>query len=132
MRYLAGFVLVLALVASPLIVSAQGTDRGWVDEFYPELAPREAPQPPPGKPALEPTPEEPAQSSEPATEEPTLKLELDDAAVEVAPGYPPRFDEMKLRVKRARIGVITTAGAIVVGAVLMGVGGGQCLLLTHP
>ena len=33
---------------------------------------------------------------------------------------------MELRVKRARIGVVTTAGAFVVGTVLMGVGYAGC------
>jgi hypothetical protein len=57
MRYLFGFMFLLAgLVALPLSVSAQDTDRGWVDEFYPELAPRERPKAPPPEQA----PEEPA------------------------------------------------------------------------
>lgn len=70
--------MVLAgLVALPLSVSAQDTDKGWVEEFYPELAPRESPQAPPP----EPVPKEPV--SEPAPEEPALQLKLDDAGVVV-------------------------------------------------
>jgi hypothetical protein len=120
MRDLIGFVLAFALLASPLSVSAQGTDKGWVEEFYPELAPREAPQPPPPEPASEPTPEEPA--PEPAPGEPALQLKLDDSGVEVAPGHRPTFDEMELRVKRARIGVFASTGVLGLSTVFIVVG----------
>ena len=65
MRYLVGFVFLLALVASPLSVSAQTGEEGETTE--PNL-------------------QEPAPPSEPA-----LKLELDAAGVEVAPS-PPRTE----------------------------------------
>ena len=81
MPYLVSIVLALTLVASPLSVSAQGTDKGSGKEFDPELAPTEARQPPPREPALEPTPEEPA--IEGTIEEPALQLELDDDGIEV-------------------------------------------------
>jgi hypothetical protein len=99
MRYLVGFVFVLALVSAPLAVSAQAGEEGATPE--PNL-------------------EEPAPSAEPASEEPALRLELDDAGVEVAPS-PPRtadgytLDEMELRVKRARTGLIVSAGVYVIG-----------------
>ena len=111
MRHLVGFLIPLAMMASSAVVSAQGTDKGWAEELYPELAPREASQPPPS---------EPAQSSEPAAGEPALELKLDDSGVEVAPSHPPELDEMELRVKRARIGLISTAALSAVGAVFMG------------
>ena len=102
--------MVLAgLVALPLSASAQEAEEGWLEEFYPELAPREPPHPPP---------REPASSSEPAPDEPALQLKLDDAGVEVAPSYPPRFDEMELRVKRARTGLIVNSAILVVGVAL--------------
>jgi hypothetical protein len=64
--------------------------------------------------------QEPEPSSEQVPEEPALQLKLDDAGVEVVPS-PPRtadgytLDEMKLRVKRARIGLLSTAGVSLVG-----------------
>ena len=110
--------MVLAgLVAAPLSASAQDTDKGWVEEFYPELAPRESPQAPPP----EPVPKEPV--SEPAPEEPALQLKLDDAAVEVVPP-PPRtpdgytLEEMDVRVRRARIALGLTTVPIFVGFIL--------------
>ena len=99
MRYVVGFVFVLGLVSAPLAVSAQAGEEGATPE--PNL-------------------EEPAPSAEPAPEEPALQLKLDAAGVEVAPS-PPRtadgytLDEMELRVKRAKIGLWSTAGATVVG-----------------
>jgi hypothetical protein len=100
MRYLVGFVLVLALVASPLSTSAQDAEEGATSE--PNIV------------------QEPAPSSEPAPEEPALQLKLDDAGVGVTPS-PPRtadgytLEEMELRVQRARIGRWSSAGAFVVG-----------------
>jgi hypothetical protein len=107
-RYILGFVLALRLVTSPLSVSAQAVEEG---------------------PTQEPQVEEPAPTptSESAPEEPALQLEVDGAGVDVVPS-PPRtpdgytLEEMELRVKRGRIGVITTAGVAFVGVVLVGVG----------
>ena len=105
MRYLFGFLFVCALVGtSPLSVSAQAGEEGATPE--PNL-------------------QEPAPSSEPASEEPALQLKLDAAGVEVAPS-PPRtvngytLHETELRVKRAKIGLWSTAGVTVVGGVIWG------------
>jgi hypothetical protein len=68
----------------------------------------------------EPNLQEPVPLSEPAPEEPALQLKLDDTGVGVTPS-PPRtadgytLEEMELRVKRAKIGLWSTAGATVVG-----------------
>jgi hypothetical protein len=75
----------------------------------------------------EPNLQEPAPSSEPASEEPVLQIELTPAGVDVAPSQPRTVDgytleEMELRVRRARIGLLSTTGVAVVGAVLFGVG----------
>ena len=129
MRYLFGFMFLLAgLVALPLSVSAQDTDRGWVDEFYPELAPRERPKAPPPEQA----PEEPA--TEPAPEEPALQLRLDDAGVEVVPGYPPSFVEIERRMKKAKVGLGVSAGVSAVGLAmgLAAAGGSLCLSWDDP
>jgi hypothetical protein len=109
--------MVLAgLVALPLSASAQEAEEGWLEEFYPELAPRE---PPPQQPSPSPerAPKEPA--IEATTEQPAFELRLDDAGVEVAPGYPPRFDEMELRVKRARIGLVSSGISMFAGTVIL-------------
>ena len=64
-------------------------------------------------------------SSEPALEESVLQLRVDDASVEAVPS-PPRtsagytLEEMELRVKRAKIGLWSTAGATVLGGVIIG------------
>ncbi len=104
MRYLVSFVFVLALVGSPLSVSAQAGEEDTTSE--PNL-------------------EEPAPSSEPAPEEPALQLKLDDAGVGVTASPPRTADgytlhEMELRVRRAKIGLWSTAGATVVGGVIIG------------
>jgi hypothetical protein len=110
MRYLVGFACVLAaLVASPLSVSAQ------VEEEV-----------------TEPTVEEPA--PEPAPEEPALQLQLDDAGVEVVPSQPRTDDgytleEMDVRVKRARIGLITSAAVFPVGIALLSVGAANACIV---
>jgi hypothetical protein len=62
-----------------------------------------------------------------ASEEPALQLQLDSAGVKVVPSPPPTADgytleEMDLRVRRARIGLLSTAGATIVGAALFGAG----------
>jgi hypothetical protein len=100
MRYLFGFLCVCALVwTSPENANAQDAE--------------EAATP-------EPSLQEPAPSSKPAPEEPALQLKLDDTGVGVVPS-PPRttdgytLEEMELRVKRARIGRLSSAGAFVVG-----------------
>jgi len=105
MGWLFGLGMVLAaLVALPQNTSAQDIEEGATPE---------------------PTAEEPAPSSEPAPEEPALKLELDAAGVDVAPS-PPRtadgytLEEMELRVKRAKIGLWSTAGATILGGVMIG------------
>jgi len=95
MRYFVGFVLVLF----PLGVGAQDVE---------EAA------------TAEPGVQEPAPSFEPPSEQPALQLQLDDAGVEVAPS-PPRtpdgytLEEMELRVKRPKIGIGVSAGALAAG-----------------
>ena len=103
MRYLFGFLCVCASVGTlPQSASAQDAEEGATSQQNLE---------------------EP--SSEPAPEEPALQLKLDAAGVEVAPS-PPRtadgytLDEMELRVKRAKIGLWSTAGATVLGGVMVG------------
>jgi hypothetical protein len=103
MRYLVGFVFVLAaLVASPLSAGAQTGQEGTDSE--PNL-------------------QEPAPSSEPAPEEPALQLQLDKSGVEVVPS-PPRtpdgytLEEMDVRVRRAKIGVGVSGLGLVAGAVM--------------
>ena len=98
MRYLVGFVFVLALVASPLGVSAQTAGE--------------------------------VSASELAPEEPALQLKLDDAGVEVAPtplrtpdGY--TLEEMDVRVRRAKIGLGSSAAAVFAGGMFVGVGIGE-------
>jgi hypothetical protein len=112
MRYLVGFVFVSALVALPLSASAQ------------DAAVSATP---------EPSAEEPAPPSEPAPEEPALQLKLDSAGVDVTPspprtadGYTLRRREMRLRVKRAKIGLGVSAVVMVVGTALA-FGGGLLL-----
>jgi len=81
------------------------------------------------------TTSESAPSSEPASEEPVLQLELTLAGVDVAPS-PPRtvdgytLEEMDLRVRRARIGLISSAAVLVVGGVLLGVAGASANIAT--
>lgn len=106
MRYLFAFLCVCALGAVPLpqSVNAQA-----------------------GEAATTPDPnlQEPAPSSEPASEEPALQLELTPAGVDVVPSTPRTVDgytleEMELRVKRAKIGLGISAGVLVVGGVILG------------
>jgi hypothetical protein len=71
--------------------------------------------------------QEPSPPTEPAPEEPALQLKLDDAGVGVTASPPRTADgytlhEMELRVKRAKIGLFSTTGVAVVGAVLFGAG----------
>jgi len=103
MRYLFGFVFVLALVASPQSASAQAGEESTISE--PNL-------------------QEPAPSSQPASEEPALQLKLDDAGLDVAPSpqrTPDRYTlkEMKLRVKRAAFGFGFSGAVFFTGAVLV-------------
>jgi hypothetical protein len=87
----------------------------------------------------EPGVQESAPSSEPAPEEPALQLKVDDAGVEVAPGYPPRtadgytLEQMEVRVKRARIGLGVSVFATVAGAgmALSALGGLACFAETE-
>ena len=98
MRYLFGFLCVCVLVSLPQSTSAQAGEHGATPE-----------------PSLQ----------EPAPEEPVLRLELDDDSVKLAPSPPPTvngytLEETQLRVKRAKIGLWSTAGATVVGGVMLG------------
>jgi hypothetical protein len=84
MRYLFGFLCVCAVVGTlPLNASAQAGEADTTSE--PNL-------------------QEPAPSSEPATEQPALQLKLDDAGVEVVPTADGFYilEPTELRVKRAR------------------------------
>ena len=105
MRCLFGIVCACALGVVPLSqnVSAQTSEEGTTAE--PSLL------------------EEPAPSSEQAPAEPALELKLDAAGLDVAP-RPPRteLEKIELRVKRARIGLLSTTGVAVVGAALFGAG----------
>jgi hypothetical protein len=70
--------------------------------------------------------EEPGPSSEAALEEPALQLKIDSAGVEVVPRAPRTADgytleEMDLRVRRARIGLLSTMGVTLLGGVLIGI-----------
>jgi hypothetical protein len=104
MRYLFGFLCVCALVGNlPLSASGQASEADTTPE--PNL-------------------QEPAPSSQPASEDPALQLQLDKSGVEVVPSPPRTPDgytlETELRVKRAKIGLWSTAGATVVGGVMIG------------
>jgi hypothetical protein len=95
------------LVALPLSVSAQaGEEDATSEPNLQELAP-----------SFEPDPEnlkDSVPSSEPASEEPVLQLELDSAGVEVVPS-PPRtadgytLEEIEIHVRRAKIGLAVSA-----------------------
>jgi len=126
LRYLVRFVCVLAgLVASPLSASAQAGEEGATSE--PNLKEH--------SPSFEPDPEDlkgSVPSSEPASEEPALQLQLDSAGVEVVPS-PPRtadgytLEEMDVRVRRAMFGIVGSAVAVIVGGTLVMTGvGGDC------
>ena len=71
--------------------------------------------------------EEPAPSSETASEQPALQLELTPAGVDIAPS-PPRTDdgytleEMDVRVRRAKIGLGSSAAALFAGGMFVGFG----------
>ena len=100
MRYLIGFVFVLAgLVALPLSASAQPAEEDSLSSWQVE--------------------------AKPAPEEPALQLKLDDAGVEVAPtplrtpdGY--TLEEMDVRVRRAKIGLGSSAAALFAGGMFVG------------
>jgi len=111
MRYLFGFLCVCALGVVPLPQSAraQAGQEGTTSE--PNLR-------------------EP--SSEPAPEEPGLQLTVDAGGVDVAPS-PPRtadgytLEEMDVRVRRAKIGIGSSAAAFFVGGILLASGlGNDC------
>jgi len=72
------------------------------------------------------------QQTEATPEEPSLELKLDEAGVEVAP-MPPRtpegytLEEMDVRVRRAKIGLGSSAAAFFVGGILLASGlSGDC------
>ena len=94
MRYVVGFVGVVALVALPLSAPAQDVEEGAASE---------------------------PKGEGPVPEEGSLQLKLDDAGVDVTPTTPPRTadrytpEEMELRVKRARIGLYVSVGVYVIG-----------------
>jgi hypothetical protein len=115
MRYLVGFVFVLALVALPQNTSAQDGEAAT---------------------ASEPNLQEPAPSSEAAPEEPALQLKLDSAGVDVVPSpprtFPDRYTEMRLRVRRAKIGLGVSAVVMVVGTALAFGGGAASICLSEP
>jgi hypothetical protein len=94
---LVGFVLfALALVASPLDVSAQPAEEDSLSSWQVE--------------------------AKPAPEEPALELKLDDDSVKITPGAQraPTVEEMEMegRVRRARIGLAVTPVPIVIGFLL--------------
>ena len=100
-------VMVLAgLVALPLNVSAQAESEDSLSSWQVEAKP---------------TPEEPA-----------LQLKLDEAGVAVVPGYPPRFDELELRVKRAKIGFGVTVGVAGASMVVLTIALGASLSSDAP
>ena len=116
MRYLFGFLCVCALGVAPSPQSARA-------QAGEEAA------------TSEPSLQEP--SSEPAPEEPALQLKLDSAGVEVVPSPPPTVDgytleEMELRVRRARIGLITSTPVFAVGIVLFSVGAANLCITFCP
>ena len=120
MRYVHGLVCVCAfLVAMPLSASAQDSeeDGSWLERWHPEAF------------------EDPAKpSSEPAPEEPSLQLKVDDAGVDVvrtppptADGYPATVDgttveELEVRVRRAKFGLIAPAAVTAAGVVVFALG----------
>ena len=70
---------------------------------------------------------EPAPSSEPASDRPTLRIEIDGAGVDVVQGPARTADgytlgEMEPRVRRARIGLLSMTGVTLVGVALFGAG----------
>jgi hypothetical protein len=105
MRYLLGFLCVCGLVGTlPLSASAQAEES--------EEAPKQAVE------------QEPAPSSEPASEEPALQLKLDAAGVDITPTPPRTFDgytleELELRKRRAALGLIAPAAVGVAGVALL-------------
>ena len=103
MRYLFGFICLLALVALPQSVSAQPADEDSLSSWQVD---------------------EGASLEQPAPEEPALQLKLDEAGVGVVPPLPRTADgytleEMELRVKRARIGLGVSLGVLFVGGVFV-------------
>ena len=106
MRYLVGFVFVLALVASPQSASAQAGEEGTISE--PNL-------------------QEPAPSAEPAPDQPALEIQLDPSGADVVPSaerYTLQYSAHLLEtvpVGRARKGLIGSGVALGVGGVLFGV-----------
>ena len=115
MRYLFRLLCVCVLGVAPLRVSAQDAEEGTTSESNLQ---------------------EPAPSSEFAPEEPALQLKLDAAGVEVVPSTPRTVDgytleEMDVRVKRARAGLILSSFVMVVGAAVA-IGGAISSLSIEP
>ena len=117
MRYVVGFVLALALVASPLSVSAQAGEEGTPSESNLR---------------------EPAPASEPAPKGPALQLELDSAGVEVAQSRPTleegwyTLEEMDVREWRQPNGLIGSAVALGLGAVVFGISFAEMCIFPPP
>jgi len=120
----------------------QDTQKSWVEEFYPELAPREPLELPPPEPAPkskdtteEPSVvQEPAPSPGPALEEPALQL--GEGGVWVTPDRQDfqEMERMDHRVKKAKVGRGVSAGVLAVGFVmgLAAAGGGVCYGTDDP
>lgn len=76
--------------------------------------------------------EEPVPSSETASEEPALQLGLTPAGVDIAPSSPRTDDgytleEMDVRVRRAKIGLGSSAAVLFAGGMFLGFGmSGDC------
>jgi len=102
MRLLLAMTLLFGIAALPLSVSAQPAEEDSLSSWQVD---------------------EGASLEQPASEEPALQLELDDAGVGVVPPPPRTLDgytleEMELRVKRARIGLGVSAGVYALGLAL--------------
>ena len=129
MRNLFRLLCVCALVGTlPQSVRAQADEEGTASE--PNL------QEP--APSSEPNPEDlkdSVPSSEPASKEPALQLELDSAGVEVVPS-PPRtadgytLEEMDRRVRRAKIGLAVSAIPFIAGIGLSLAAGASSMVST--
>lgn len=108
MRYVLGLACVLSLlVASPRSGGVEDGEEGGstVERSHPEAA-------------VDPT--------KPASD-PALQMGSDSAGLEATPTVQftvrdPKLQEMERRVRRARIGLLSTTGVVLVGAVLFGTG----------
>ena len=98
MRYLVGFVCVLALVGSPLSVGAQDNEAGTTSE------------PAPKEPALQ-------------LQLDDAGVEAVPSAPRTSDGY--TLEDMEIRVRRAKIGLGVSAGVLVLGGALLGAAGAK-------